>query len=210
MREPQALLAALDITSPSSSAHHGSGTERIPALDFSYLSGPDWGRKTKLFVVAQELLAGSYPEDQQRAHITASGALGSELFDCDQDPALHPDLEALQNEVRALLEHAGEDDWDGEGAQALSPETVAMAEKLANLLPAGIDRPMIAATPHGEVDFDWHLPNDTMLTVSVGPSGDVAFAGLFDDAELTGKESWRVGRPHLRLVMCVLDHLKSA
>ncbi len=209
MREPQAFPAALNFVSSSSSAHRGSGIGDIPTLVVPYLSEPIFGRRTKLVSAIQELLAESYPEGQHGGHITTSGALGR-FFDHDQDPALHPDREALQHEVRDLLEHAGEDDWDGEGAQALSPETVAIAEKLANLFPAGIDRPTISATPHGEVDFDWCLSRDIMLTVSVGASGDVAFAGLFNEAEWAGKESWRDDRPHLRLVMCCLNYLKNA
>ena len=121
-------------------------------------------------------------------------------------PHLHPDRETLKEEVRRLLEHAGEEDWDGEGAQALSPETVEIAVGLASTFPAGIDTPMISATPHGEVDFDWALSRDIMLTVSVGPSGDVVFAGLFDETELNGREPWKNDLP--QFVMCCFERLK--
>ena len=50
----------------------------------------------------------------------------------------------------------------------------------------------MAATPHGEVDFDWVIDRSVMLTVSVGPSKEIAFAGLFHGARLNGLRT--VGR----------------
>ena len=144
-------------------------------------------------------------EDQQLEYRASAGTPTNSPVDFELH--LHPDREAIKEEVRSLLDHAGEDDWDGEGAQAISPETVDVAEGLANSLPAGIDKPMISATPHGEVDFDWSLSRDVMLTVSVGPSGDVVFAGLFDETELNGKEPWKGDLP--QFIICCLERLKS-
>lgn len=104
----------------------------------------------------------------------------------------YPDGErtSLKREVHSLLEDAGTEDWDGEGALALALETVDIAQKLIDEFPPHIGRPDIAATPHGEVDFDWVIDRDVMLTVSVGPSKKIAFAGLFHGARLNGCEPW--------------------
>ncbi len=103
---------------------------------------------------------------------------------------MYPDMErtALKGAVHSLLEDAGTEDWDGEGAMALAPETVDIAQKLIDEFPPHIGRPDIVATPHGEVDFDWIIDRNVMLTVSVGPSKEIAFAGLFHGARLSGCE----------------------
>ena len=105
---------------------------------------------------------------------------------------MYPDTErtSLKREVHGLLEDAGTEDWDGEGALALAPEIVDIAQKLIDEFPAQVGRPDVNATPHGEVDFDWVIDRDVMLTVSVGPAKEIAFAGLFHGARLNGCEPW--------------------
>ena len=116
--------------------------------------------------------------------------------------------ESIKRKVHELLEHAGTDDWDGEGALALAPNTVEIAQKLVDSFPIEVDVPDIAATPHGEVDFDWIVDRDLMLTVSVGPSSEIAFAGLFHGARVDGSEPWKGTLPHF--VHCCFGRLREA
>ena len=102
---------------------------------------------------------------------------------------------SLKREVHGLLENAGIEDWDDEGVLALAPETVAVAQKLIDQFPPHVSRPDVNATPHGEVDFDWVIDRNVMLTVSVGPSKEIAFAGLFHGARLNGCEPWEGALP---------------
>ena len=104
---------------------------------------------------------------------------------------------SLKREVHGLLENAGIEDWDDEGVLALAPETADLAQKLIDEFPPHIGRPDIAATPHGEVDFDWVIDRDVMLTVSVGPSKEIAFAGLFQGTRLNGCEPWKGTLPQV-------------
>ncbi len=97
---------------------------------------------------------------------------------------------SLKREVHSLLEDAGTEGWNGEGALALAPETVDIAQKLIDEFPSLVGKPNVNATPHGEVDFDWVIARNVMLTVSVGPSKEIAFAGLFPGARLNGCEPW--------------------
>ena len=122
----------------------------------------------------------------------------------------YPDEErdSLKREVRNLLEDAGTEGWDGEGALALAPETTGLAQKLIDEFPPHIGRPDIAATPHGEVDFDWVIDRNVMLTVSVGPSKEIAFAGLFHGARLNGCEPWEGMLP--QFVHCCFERLREA
>ncbi len=118
------------------------------------------------------------------------------------------DGESLKQEVYALLKHAGAENWDGEGALALAPGTVDIAQQLIDGFPGYIARPDVAATPHGEVDFDWVIAQDVMVTVSVGPSGEIAFSGMFRGARLNGSESWTGKLP--QFVRCCFERLRSS
>lgn len=115
---------------------------------------------------------------------------------------------SLKCEVGNLLKDAGTEDWNGEGTLALAPETVALAKKLIDAFPSHIGRPDVNATPHGEVDFDWVIDRDVMLTISVGPSKEIAFAGLFHSARLNGCESWKGKLP--QFVNCCFERLCEA
>ena len=122
----------------------------------------------------------------------------------------YPDAEreSLKTEVYNLLKEAGSEDWDGEDALPLMPETVAIAQKLIDEFPCYISRPDVAATPHGEVDFDWVTDRDVMLTVSVCPSKAIAFAGLFNGTQVRGSEEWKGTLP--RFVKNCFEQLLDA
>lgn len=114
--------------------------------------------------------------------------------------------ESLKRDVLALAAETSEEGWDDEGALALSSETVAIASDLADLIPLNAPKPDVDATPHGEIDFDWTIEPGLGVTISVGPEGDIAFAGTFRGAELSGKEPWTGALPGF--VECCLDRLQ--
>ena len=72
----------------------------------------------------------------------------------------------------------------------MSRKTAGIAKDVAALLPGGLPKPDVNATAHGEVDFDWTIGRGLGFTISVGPEGDLAFAGIFHGAELSGTEPW--------------------
>ena len=118
------------------------------------------------------------------------------------------ELKKIGEQVRHLLEIAGEDNWDGEGAQALDPETAKIANEMAAQLPAGIGEPDVTATPQGEVDFDWIVSSTNMMTISACPTQEVAFAAMFENARARDRIGWD-GRFPVLLSAC-LDMLKAA
>ena len=122
----------------------------------------------------------------------------------------YPDGErtSLKRAVHSLLEDAGTEGCDGEGALTLAPEIVDIAQKLIDEFPPHVSRPDVNATPHGEVDFDWVINRDVMLTISVGPSKEIAFAGLFYGARLNGCELWEGTLP--QFVNYCFDRLREA
>ncbi|MCY3684113.1 MAG: hypothetical protein OXH16_22180 [Gemmatimonadetes bacterium] len=115
---------------------------------------------------------------------------------------------SLKREVHSLLEDAGTEDWDGEGALALALETADLAQKLIDEFPPHVSRPDVNATPHGEVDFDWVIDRDVMLTVSVDPAKKIAFAGLFHGARMNGCEPWEGMLP--QVVNYCFERLREA
>lgn len=117
---------------------------------------------------------------------------------------------ATRRAINKLLETAGRADWDGEDALAVAPETVRLAEKFADLFPGSAEPPDVSASPHGEIDFDWCASKNVMLTVCVCPSGEIAFAGLFDGSEIHGKEPWAEGDPLPRSVETCFDMLRES
>ena len=109
----------------------------------------------------------------------------------------HPDKEALKEEIDRVLEYAGKKNWDGEDALPITTKVVKLAHEVISQFPFGrIAMPDVVATPHGEIDFDWVLEQNTMLTVSAAPGNIVAFAGTFPVADITGKEKWTGELPH--------------
>lgn len=134
--------------------------------------------------------------------------LGSNPYPTTADKSPNPWRGALKTKVYNLLEEAGVDNWDGQDALALDYETVIVAQKLVDEFPTDIEEPDVAATPHGEVDFDWVISSDVMLTVSVGPSNEVSFAGLFHGAQLNGREPWKGTLP--QFVHCCFERLHDS
>ena len=116
---------------------------------------------------------------------------------------------AIKRAVNKLLETAGRENWDGEDALAVAPETVRLAEKLAELFPGSVEPPDVSASPRGEIDFDWVASKNVMLTLCVCPSGEIAFAGLFNGSEIHGEEPWADADPLPHAVETCFDMLRE-
>ena len=97
---------------------------------------------------------------------------------------------SIKQSVANLLITAGQEDWDGENALAVSSRTVGIAVKFVDLLPGFLAPPNVSASPQGEIDFTWDISKNAMLTVSVCPSDEIAFAGVFKDLKLYGARPW--------------------
>lgn len=99
---------------------------------------------------------------------------------------------SVKKSIRGLLQIAGEGNWDNDDALAIVPKTVAIAETLVDLFPEFMFTapPDVSPTPHGEVDFDWIISRNIMLTVSVCPSEEIAVAGIFEDSDYHKTELW--------------------
>lgn len=117
--------------------------------------------------------------------------------------------EACRTAIRALHETANSPNWNGEAADPVTSTAIEMAENLVKYLPGEVDPPSISAAPEGSVEFDWHLDNGTMFTISVGATGDLAIAGLHDgEATLNGLQ-WDRKQNLRALLNCGLEWLRN-
>lgn len=99
-----------------------------------------------------------------------------------------PPIAAWASQIDALLQQQDEPDEGIYSVQALSQETADAAKSLLQHFPFNTSEPAISATAQGELDFDWRTEEGAMLTISVGPEGDVAFAFTDGDSEHAGRE----------------------
>ena len=98
-----------------------------------------------------------------------------------------------------IAQRAEEPNWDGDGADPVTHATLKMAFRVVEELPGDIAIPDISADPHGHIEFDWHLDNGTMFTVSIGDK-DIAISGLCEGVgKLTGFQWDREGDLRLQL-----------
>lgn len=116
------------------------------------------------------------------------------------------DRSLLKEEIRSLLGKASKEGWDGEGAAALDDDTVKVALELVDTFPSDTKNPDVDVTPYGEIDFDWMIDNDAMLTVSVLSSRTIGFSGLFHDAKVSGSEPWNGTLP--QFVNCCFERFR--
>lgn len=111
--------------------------------------------------------------------------------------------------IRDLLNTAGEQNWDGADADPVLEDTVEFALGLVGKLPSDLGIPEISADPEGNIEFDWHLDNGTMLTVSIGRVGDIAISGLSPErSRITGMVEDREGKT-FSLLQCGLEWLRE-
>ena len=150
--------------------------------------------------------------------ISRTGPSGSQFVyaSLTRDLSLSPKLPQAQlrqckQDLKYLRESASKPDWDGEGADPVTEDVIKAAEKVIDELPRESGVPEISADPEGNVEFDWHLDNGTMLTVCIGQKGDIAISGLYPNkAELTISANDSEGVPSiLRCGLEWLNEMKS-
>jgi hypothetical protein len=97
-----------------------------------------------------------------------------------------------RQEIKKLAQTAHQDNWDGEGENKVSKETIEVALKLVAAFPSGVlgDDLDIDETPFGSIDFGWVLERDVMMNIIVLPSREIGFAYSIHDERDDGKVLW--------------------
>ncbi|MEK6373873.1 MAG: hypothetical protein AABO58_14400 [Acidobacteriota bacterium] len=98
----------------------------------------------------------------------------------------------LRSSLRALATAVSERrfaDWDGYGAKPASISSMMYAIGLLKRLPPEAPEPDISIDPDGEVALEWHRAPRLVFSVSVGPLGELTYAGLFGGSKVHGVET---------------------
>jgi len=80
--------------------------------------------------------------------------------------------------VWALVNECAESGWDGAGAAPVDRSAAFAAVELVRALPAGFPMPDVAVDPDGAISLDWTQSRRRTFSVSVEPSGRLAYAWL--------------------------------
>ena len=96
----------------------------------------------------------------------------------ERSQVLFGEKAAAISQLRALANECSEPGWDGEGASALHPIAVLVAESFLRALPDGIPLPEFAPEPDGAVSLDWIESRNRLFSMSVGTSHRLAYAWL--------------------------------
>jgi hypothetical protein len=87
--------------------------------------------------------------------------------------------------TRALIEEVALEcqapGWDGYGAQPISLNAKAEAQRLVDLLPFWLSAPDPVPDPDGEIALSWDLAPGHVFTLSVNSNGVLSYAGLLGD-----------------------------
>ena len=112
-------------------------------------------------------------------------------------------LQGAVRELNCVFEECSVSDWDGYGAQPVSPESYGKAKQFIEALPWGFPLPEISADPDGEISFEWYSSPSKIFSVSVSPNNELSYAGLFGARRTHGTEVFHDEIPEI-----LLSHIK--
>ena len=78
---------------------------------------------------------------------------------------LRPKIETLET-LKTVFTECNKENWDGEGAVAISPEAYLEAYKLISLLPSLRQMPEIIPSPNGQIGFEWYVEKNHLLVLA--------------------------------------------
>ena len=105
-------------------------------------------------------------------------------------PGFFAKLHAAAASLRTVAADSAVPDWDGYGAEPVNGASVRHAALLLReVLLIQPTIPQVTIDPDGEVAFEWRRNRHRLFSVSVGPRGELTYAGLFDGSSVHGVET---------------------
>lgn len=80
--------------------------------------------------------------------------------------------------IEQVVDEAATEDWDGEGARALSNEVRLFAHAFIDAMPSHLQAPDVTPEHDGHLAFTWDQGKGRVFSVSVSPTGTLHYAGL--------------------------------
>ena len=96
-------------------------------------------------------------------------------------------IQRLLKKLNTVFAEAKVDDWDGEGAEAISDAAYFNATKLLSVLPSNFQQPDIIADNDGYIEFEW-FKGDKNFSIYITDTNLILYAGYFgEDNRLSGR-----------------------
>lgn len=92
-----------------------------------------------------------------------------------------PDRRVLRDRLAELGRECAERDWDGYGAEPLTPDVIRKAEQFAGTIPTDIPAPEVVPEPDGELAFEWRPSARRSISISVSKDGRLAWVAFLGD-----------------------------
>lgn len=117
------------------------------------------------------------------------------------------DESVAADELLAVWFDSRRSDWDGFGARRVSLHTFAMALRFLGQLPLGYPAPSFGADPDGEITLEWYSGPGRVLSVSVGPTGELSYAARIGNARMHGTDVFFDEVP--RMILDLIDRVTT-
>jgi hypothetical protein len=98
--------------------------------------------------------------------------------------------ESTECKVSEAFETASGEGWDGYDGVPVSLETLGYARRFVWALPSSVPMPEVVVEPDGEISFEWSDSPKWVFSVSIGPRGELAYAGLFGRKKTYGTDQF--------------------
>lgn len=96
----------------------------------------------------------------------------------EQSRALFGKKEDAISQLDELMIECAQTGWDGDDALPLDHKAAAIAEQFIRALPNDLQMPEFAPEPDGCISLDWIQSRQRLLSLSVSPTGRLAYAWL--------------------------------
>lgn len=107
------------------------------------------------------------------------------------------DRQQVFQALAAQADACAKSGWDGHGAEPVSLEAYRCAYRFVETLPPGCPLPDIGAEPDGHLTLEWYRTSSRVLSLSIGPEGELNYAALLGDStRRTGSEKFGQEVPH--------------
>jgi hypothetical protein len=93
--------------------------------------------------------------------------------------------------VQEILDAANEcwaDDWDGYGCEGVDLSSVGNAANFVLALPIYLLPVEVGVDPDGEISLEWLGGNNSSLSISIGPNGELTYSGRYGRSLAYGVE----------------------
>jgi len=92
----------------------------------------------------------------------------------------------IKQELKDVYIEAKEENWNDEGAQAVSYKTYLKAVAFVECLPRELLDVGVAADPDGEISFDWYGEGNRVFSASINSEGRLSYAAVYGKRSLHG------------------------